>query len=242
MKIAICDDEPLELAGAEKLLMQYSNEHLQYEIKISTFSAPLELLTFISQNGGFDVLLLDIYMSGMLGTEAAKELRSLGDNVEIIFLTTSRQHAITAFEVDASNYLVKPYHSQDLFIALDKVIGRIAINENKTFTLKTSAGITKLSTYEVVFTQTSKNNYQSIHMAKGEVLLTRMTSLELFELLSQDKSFVKCGASFNVNLKYVRYISKDMVLFDTGEKLPIPSRVYAKLKNAFLNYQLGDIS
>lgn len=240
LQIAICDDEPLELARAETLLMQYVREHNQYELKISTYSAPLELLTVSSEKGGFDVLLLDIYMAGMLGTDAARELRSLGDKAEIIFLTTSRQHALTAFEVDAAQYLVKPYSSQDLFAALDKVLDRIAGNENKTFTLKTSTGITRLSTHEVVYTETSKNNYQTIHVAKGEQQLTRMTSLELFVLLSQDKSFVKCGASFNVNLKYVRYISKDMIQFDTGEYLPIPSRVYGKLKDEFLSYQVGD--
>lgn len=241
MKIAICDDEPQELIHAEKLIVQYANEHIQYDIKISTFSASLELLTFISNNGGFDVLLLDIYMTGLLGTEAARELRNLGDNVEIIFLTTSRHHALTAFEVDAANYLAKPYRSQDLFTALDKVIRRITVNEKKTFTLKTTAGLTKLSTHEVIFTETSKNNYQTIYVAKCQPLLTRMTSSDLFALLSQDKSFVKCGASFNVNLKYVRYISKDAILLDTGERLPIPSRVYSKLKNAFLNYQVSDV-
>jgi len=229
LQIAICDDEPQELVRAETLLMQYAGEHNQYELKISTFTAPLELLTAISEKGGFDVLLLDIYMAGMLGTDAARELRSLGDNAEIIFLTTSRQHALTAFEVDAAQYLVKPYSTQDLFAALDKALHR-----------KTSAGITKLSTHEVVFTETSKNNYQTIHVAKGEPLLTRMTSLELFALLSQDKSFVKCGASFNVNLKYIRYISKDVIQFDTGEHLPIPSRIYGKLKEEFLSYQVGD--
>ncbi|MEM1483413.1 LytTR family DNA-binding domain-containing protein [Oscillospiraceae bacterium PP1C4] len=240
MKIAICDDEPQEIARAEKLLAQYAGEHPQYELKTSTFSTPLELLTVISEKGGLDVLLLDIYMAGMLGTEVAQELRNLGDNAEIIFLTTSKEHALTAFEVDAVKYLVKPYSPQDFFAALDKVMHRITVNKNKAFTLKTSAGITKLSAREVIFTETSKNNYQTIHRAKGEPLLTRMTSLELFELLSQDKSFVKCGVSFNVNLKYVRQISKEAILFDSGEHLLIPHRIYAKLKEDFLCYQLGD--
>lgn len=237
-QIAICDDEPQELMRAEMLLAEYASERL-YDLKISTFAAPLELLTVISEKGAFDVLLLDIYMAGMLGTEVAQKLRNLGDNAEIIFLTTSRQHAIKAFEVDAAKYLVKPYSPQDLYAALDKVLSRITANENKTFTLKTSAGIAKLSTHEVIFTETSKNNYQTIHVTKGGPLLTRTTSSELFALLSQDKAFVQCGASFNVNLKYVRYISKDTIQFDTGEHLPIPSRVYAKLKDAFLSYQMG---
>ena len=44
-------------------------------MKADFFSAPLELLTYISENGGFDVLLLDVYLPGILGTDAAQELR-----------------------------------------------------------------------------------------------------------------------------------------------------------------------
>jgi len=240
IKIAICDDEPQELVHEAELLIQYAGEHYEYQLKISTFSSPLEMLSVISEKGSFDILLLDVYMAGMLGTEAARELRALGDNAEIIFLTTSKEHALTAFEVDAAKYLVKPYSVQDFFAAMDKVMKRIAVNESRIFTIKTAQGITKLATHEVVFTETNKNNYQTIHTVQGKTLTVRMTSTELFELLAQDPSFVKCGAAFNINLKYIRQISRETILFDTGQRLYIPYRIYPQLKEEFLCYQLSD--
>lgn len=108
VNIALCDDELKELDYAHNLLKQYMYEHLEYEIKIYSFSAPLELLSYVEEHGAFDVLLLDIYMAGMLGTDAARELRRHGDDGEIIFLTTSKDHSLDAFEVDAAQYLVKP--------------------------------------------------------------------------------------------------------------------------------------
>jgi DNA-binding LytR/AlgR family response regulator len=66
----------------------------------------------------------------------------------------------------------------------------------------------------------------------------RMTASELFELLSQNKFFVRCGVSINLNLKYIRQISKDYITFDTGEHLAYPYRAYQKLKEAFLRFQM----
>lgn len=238
IKIAICDDETQELARAHGLLTKYIAERPQYEIKISTFTAPLELLTYIAEQGGFDVLLLDVYMAGMLGTDAARELRRLGDNVEIIFLTNSREHAIAAFQVDAAQYLVKPYSDAELFAALDKIMHRIAADHRTVVTLKTSEGITRLAPRDVVFTETSRNNYQLIHTIQGKALEVRMTASELFELLSQNKFFIRCGVSLNLNLKYIRQISKDAITFDTGEHIAYPYRAYHKLKEEFLRFQM----
>jgi DNA-binding LytR/AlgR family response regulator len=239
ISIAICDDEPQELVNAQTLLTKYAYEHPQYKINTCSFLAPLELLSYISEQGGFDVLLLDVYMAGILGTEAARELRQLGDEAEIIFLTTSKDHAIDAFEVDATQYLVKPYTEARLFAALDKAIGSINIERRCIIALKTSEGITRLAPRDVVFTETGRNNYQIIHTTKGKMLEVRMTASELFELLSQNKYFIRCGASLNLNLKYIRQISKQCITFDTGERLAYPYRAHHTLKEEFLRFQMS---
>jgi hypothetical protein len=106
-------------------------------------------------------------------------------------------------------------------------------------TLKTSEGIMRLTLRDVVFTETSRNNYQLIHTIQGKTLEARMTASELFELLSQNKFFVRCGVSLNLNLKYIRQISKDAITFDTGERLAYPYRAYPKLKEEFLRFQMS---
>ncbi len=238
ISIAICDDELQELERAHSFLTKYIQEHPQYEITIQSFSAPLELLSYVAEHGGFDILLLDIYMAGMLGTDAARELRQLGDNGEIIFITTSRDHAIEAFEVEAAQYLIKPYDEARILAALDRVMQRVNRDRRVIVTLKTSEGMTRLAIRDVVFTETGRNNYQIVHTIQGKKIEVRMTATELFELLSQNKLFVRCGASINLNLKYIRQISKDNITFDTGEHLAYPYRAYQKLKEAFLRFQM----
>lgn len=238
ISIAICDDESQELERAHSFITRYIQEHPQYEIIIHSFSASLEMLSYVEEHGGFDIYLLDVYMAGMLGTDAARELRLLDDNGEIIFLTTSRDHAIEAFEVEAAQYLIKPYAEAGIFAALDRVMQRINRERRVIVILKTSDGITRLAIRDVVFTETGRNNYQIIHTIQGKKMEVRMTATEIFELLSQNKFFVRCGSSINLNLKYIRQISKDTITFDTGEHLAYPYRTYQKLKEAFLHFQM----
>jgi len=238
ISIAICDDEYREIQRAHSFLTRYMQKHPQYEITIHSFSAPLELLSYVAEHGGFDILLLDIYMAGMLGTDAARELRQVGDNGEFIFITTSRDHAIEAFEVEAAQYLIKPDAEAGIFAALDRVMQRINRDRRVIVTLKTSEGITRLAIRDVVFTVTGLNNYQIVHTIQGKKMKVRMTAKELFELLSQNKFFVRCGASINLNLKYIRQISKDTITFDNGEHLAYPYRAYQKLREEFLRFQM----
>ena len=238
INIAICDDEPKELEKAKSLLTSYKQEHPQYEISITYFSAPLELFTYVDEQGKFDIFLLDIYLEGVMGTEVARELRKKDDSGEIIFLTTSRDHAVTAFEVNAAQYLVKPYTEKAFFQALDKVFSRLNIERRHMLTLKSAEGIVRLFTRDVVFTETGRNNYQVIHTINGNEMEVRMTSTELFELLAPANFFVRCGAALNLNLKYIRQIKKDMIIFDSGKHISYPYRTYQKLKEQFLCFQM----
>lgn len=240
VKIAVCDDDQKECHRTQEVLMKYIQEQTAYEVSVHSFSASLELLSYVEEHGGFDVFLLDIYMPGMLGTDTARLLRKSGHKGEIIFLTTSRDHAIEAFEVDAAQYLIKPYSEMDLHAALGKVLGRISEERRHMMKLKTAQGIMRIFSRNVLYTETSRNNYQIIHMADGQRLEVRMTTGELFERLSQNKVFVKCGASICLNLKYVRQIRKNAVVLDSGEELVFPYRSYGMLREKFLALQMTE--
>ncbi|MBN2221927.1 MAG: response regulator transcription factor [Vallitaleaceae bacterium] len=239
IRIAICDDEQQEIERVHHFLKEYTNKYPQYEISTVTFTAPLELLSYVEEKGGFDVFFLDIYMAGMLGTEAARALRRFDGSGEIVFLTSSRDHAIEAFEVNAAQYLIKPYSESSIFSALDQVMKRLKVDRRHMLKLKTSEGMIRLYSRNVVYTETGKNNFQIIHTIQGEKIEVRMTSTELFELLQPTNYFVRCGVSFNLNLKYIRQIRKDAIVFDSGEQLAYPYRSYPKLKEAFLCFQMS---
>ncbi len=235
LKIAICDDEPQELERAEILLKKYAIDHLQYEIKIFLFAAPLELLTYIAANGGFDVLLLDVYMPGILGTEAANELRDMGDSCQIIFLTTSRDHAIDAFSLNAAHYLVKPYSEKEFFSAVEKVLEKLANKDEAYITVKSTDGISRVNLTKLVYSET-ENHFQRLYMLDGKTIYVRKSSAEFFELLDEDPRFYKCGNTYIINMDYIVELSSKIVAFSTGSKIPILSRRHTEFKKLYMDY------
>jgi len=67
-----------------------------------------------------DLVLLDIHMPGVDGTEFARQLRGRSDAPAIVFVTAHPGHAVTAFELDAVDYLTKPVRAERLQQALQK--------------------------------------------------------------------------------------------------------------------------
>lgn len=235
ISIAICDDETKELERANSLLKKYDNEHLSYEIKTYLFSTPFELLTYTVSNGGFDVLLLDVYMPGILGTDVARELRDLGDNCQIIFMTTSRDHAIDAFSVDATQYLVKPYTEKEFFSALEKVVDKLKKKDEVYITVKSVDGISRVGLNKLVYSET-ENHIQKLYMLDGKVIKVRKSSTELFELLDEDPRFYKCGSTYIINMDYIVELLPMSVVFSTGAKIPILNRKRAEFKKLYMDY------
>ncbi len=235
ISVAICDDELPQLERAKSLLKQYAFEHSQYEIKVHFFEAPLEMLSVVSANGGFDLLLLDVYMDGILGTVAAKELREMGDNCQIIFLTTSRDHAIDAFSLNAAHYLVKPYSEDEFFSALDKVIDKLTKKDEVYITIKSTEGISRVNLNKLVYSETD-NHVQKLYLSDGRVVSVRKSSNELFELLEEEPRFYKCGSTYIINMDYIVELSSKGVAFSTGARIPILSRKYMELRKLYMDY------
>lgn len=235
ISIAICDDEVQELERTNRLLKQYAFEHPQYEIKIHSFSAPVELLSCVSEQGGFDVLLLDVYMDGILGTDAARELRDMGDHCQIIFLTSSRDHAIDAFSLDAAHYLVKPYTEHEFFSALEKVMDKLTKKNGVYITIKSTEGISRVNLNKLVYSET-ENHVQKLYLSDGRVIKVRKSSNELFELLEEEPRFYKCGSTYIINMDYIVELSPKGVAFSSGNRIPILRRKYTELKKLYMDY------
>jgi two-component system response regulator AlgR len=68
----------------------------------------------------FDLVLLDIHMPGVDGIALARSLRSRADAPAIVFVTAHAVHAVTAFELEAVDYLTKPVRAERLQQALQK--------------------------------------------------------------------------------------------------------------------------
>ena len=114
MRVLIVDDEPPARTRLRRLLEELPGTACAGEA--GTGEEALEL----ARESNPDVVLLDIRMPGMGGLEAARHLAELPEPPAVIFTTAYEQHALEAFNVEASGYLLKPIRRERLATALER--------------------------------------------------------------------------------------------------------------------------
>ena len=121
MRIAVVDDLETERAQLKTRLARQlclcGAEVLEFESGESFLAAEKEQR--------FTAAFLDIYMHGMSGMDAAKELRKTDADCLLVFTTTSTDHALEGFQVRALHYLVKPFSEEELSALLAEMLARL---------------------------------------------------------------------------------------------------------------------
>ena len=234
LKIAVCDDEQLYLDKARAMLEQYAAAH-DIEITVEAFSNPSALLDFIEAGERHDIYLLDIYMPGVSGMSVATELRSKGVRTPIIFLTSSAEHAVEAFGVDATHYLLKPYTQQNFFLAMDKAVQSISVHWEETIVLKIGGEYQNVPVDHILYCEAA-DNHQRLWMKDGGELLVRMTASELYDMLEGFGYFYRCGRAYTLNLNHVKKVTANSAVLKTGVEIPLPRSAVAPLRAAFFSH------
>ena len=120
MNILIVDDEALARSRLRTLLADCADTH---RTTVAEASTAAETMALLGPTGGraFDLVLLDIHMPGQDGLALAHTLQTLPQPPAVVFVTAHADHAVSAFELDAVDYLTKPVRRERLQQALAKV-------------------------------------------------------------------------------------------------------------------------
>ena len=234
LKIAICDDEPLYLEQANTLVKQYATTH-EIEVVVEVFDSASALLDAIETGVYHSIYLLDIYMPGLSGMSVATELRSRGVRSPIIFLTSSTEHAVEAFGVDATHYLLKPYTEDAFDSAMDKAMQSITHHVEKSIVLKIGGDYQNILVNHILYCEAA-NNYQRLWMKDGAELLVRMTTAELYALLEGTGVFHRCGRAYILNLNHIKKVTANTAVLKNGIELSLPHTAITQLRTAFFNH------
>jgi len=234
IRIAVCDDEKKYLDTACAMIDSYAADRAK-ELAWEAFSNSSDLLDAIEGGMRHDVYLLDIYMPGVSGMSVAAELRSCGVRSPIIFLTSSTDHAVEAFGVDATHYLLKPYAQQSFFTAMDRAMQNLSAYAEDSIVLKIGSEYQNIAVSELMYCE-STGNYQRLMMKSGASLLVRMTAAELYNLLSSFGCFYRCGRAYILNLDHIKKVTAKAVILKNNAELLLPRGAVAGLRSAFFNH------
>ena len=231
--IAVCDDEIIEVKRISSLLLEYEKEKNE-NFEVKTFQNPNNLIEYVEKNGGFDVYFLDVLMDGLKGTDAAKEIRQKESHSEIIFITSSKEYAIDAFELNATHYLIKPATKERVTDALDRALEKLREKGDKFLVRNTSDGVIRINLSTFVYSESS-GHYQYVHLSNGDEIKIRSKTSELWEELKQYPNFLQPHSGYIVNMDYIKNITSYGVNVGTFD-LPISKNTYNQIKKIYLDY------
>ena len=233
MQIAICDDIQKDLETIRAALDTYAKAHLELHFDIDEYVVAIDLLNAVEKGKTYDIALLDICMPGVLGTDVAEEMLAKSPDMGIVFLSTSDEYAVTAFALNATHYLLKPFSQEQFNEALDRAVKK---TEDRDFlSLACVDGIYRVCVTEIVFIE-SQNHYLLLSLSSGELLKLRMKLSQMFEELREYSEFIKVGASYVVNLAFVRKISGNTLEMLNGVKISIPRRSSEEVQKIYMDF------
>ncbi|NLY44852.1 MAG: response regulator transcription factor [Tissierella sp.] len=203
MRIAIIDDE--QPARSE---LKYLFTKIMPNIEIVEASSGEEALNIISQQS-FNLLCIDINLGDISGITLASTARKVIPEAEIVFATAYNNFAEDAFNVEALDYLLKPFSEKKVEIMLkkynrryekegnhmDDVITKIPLNIDKSIIL--------VDVPSIVYIESQNKN--SILYTKENKYIDS-TPLKIFEDKLRSNGFFRIQRGFLVNIKYIMEI------------------------------------
>ncbi len=239
LQIALCDDQPQELAIICSYLNEYLVAHL-LEAEVKQFSHADELLSAL-ETESFHLYILDIVMPMLNGIELGKEIRRHDREAQIIYTTTEPQFALAAYAASPLNYLIKPVDKQLLFDTLALAVSKIDLSDEQSITVKTADTLRVLKLSDILCCE-YKSHAVTFTLVNGENVTSRTMRESFSEYIAsilKDTHFLQCHTSFVVNMKFVECFAKHGFTLRGGKTVPIAPKQYAAVRDQYMDYLMA---
>lgn len=208
------DDEPIALEIIELYAKKVPFLSLE-----KTFINAFEALEYLKDNR-IDLLFLDIKMPDISGIDF---YTSLTVKPHVVFTTAYSEHAVIGFELEAVDYLLKPFSFPRFLKACNKVNDLVSLTqlENKPdyIFIKDGFEVVRIDLDEILYLEATGNYIRFV--AKEREILTRMTIKEALELLPKEQ-FIQVHRSFIINLFQVDKMEKHQIVISKNT-IPVSS-------------------
>jgi DNA-binding LytR/AlgR family response regulator len=238
MRIAICDDKTEQIQIIDSSVKAYFSAKHRNDYELFSFCKSFDFLDEQEKNP-FDLVLLDICMPGMLGTDVAKEIRKKKKKTEIIFITTSYEFAVEAFSIQAAHYLVKPFSQKEFDEDMNRVLEKTDKLEDKSLTVKGSNGYTTISLNSVLYAESDSHNL-TIHCLNEEVT-ARMNLNDFYHEVHKLRPglFIMPVKGFVVNLSHIKTLKPNEMIIEDGKIISISQRLHKEVKDVYFDYRFN---
>ena len=200
MKYCIIDDEPI----AHRIIEGYS-ENLTYMRKAGNCYDVIEAMQLMN-NHKIDLIFLDINMPKLSGFDLLKTMQQLP---KIIVTSAHKEFALEGYELNVSDYLLKPFSFERFLKAMNKVMDyknssltSVVGNNKLSFFLKGDKKIHHIHSNDILFVE-ANGNYTKVFLADDMIIShEKISSLEALlpapDFLRVHKSFIVATDKINM--------------------------------------------
>jgi DNA-binding LytR/AlgR family response regulator len=205
-----------------------------------TFSNPIEALAYLQENK-VDLIFMEVDLPHLSGIEFVKCLQS---KPSIIFITASEKYALASYDLEITDYLLKPIVFDRFLRAVNKAYGltklikrsveRVPLSSEKEtqsefIMVKTGYNTINISLNDILYVEGFKD-YIRIHLNNNNKTILTLNSLKKLQEMLPESRFVRVHRSFIVSLPKIDSIQRNRIVIG---KTFIP--VGENYKNAFKN-------
>ncbi|HEY4107902.1 LytTR family DNA-binding domain-containing protein [Puia sp.] len=215
LKAIAIDDEPIALDVVKALAGKVGFLDL-----VGVYTDAYEAMKRLQQEK-IDLLFLDIKMPDISGIEF---LRSIPHPPMVIFTTAYSEHAVQSFELDAIDYLLKPFSQSRFLKACNKAFELFELKRKNggpaapgQLFIKSGYGQVRVRLEDILYLQSTGNYMQFV--LREEKILSRLTMTEA-EALLPPPAFVRIHRSYIVASGKVERVERDSV-WVAGRELPV---------------------
>ncbi len=212
MRIAIVDDNIRDAGKIEFALMDIAKD-----ILIDKYESGSAFIEKIKGGVFYDIVFMDVYLGDENGTDIVRSMQEITPSTQVIFSTTSKDHAIEAFRLNAVGYLLKPYEEADVV----KVFARAGLrreSSEETVLLQFGTENRLFRVADVVKIESDKH-YTKITVSSGNVSRYHYGYSEV--AVKFVKGFIEIKRGVSVNMAYIERIRNGVVYLRDGSNYKI---------------------
>lgn len=231
--IAICEDNGRDALLLRQLLQEYLSEN-GAEGNIELYESGEAFLEAFRARR-YQLVFLDIYLTGMDGMEVARRLREQDADVALVFLTISRTHAVESYTVQASYYLNKPVDYTRLSQAM-KQCEPVLEEYNHAIEVMSNREPVKVPVRDILYIETYQRS-SVIYTTGGEVKTA--ATMDALEGQLGGIPFFRCHRGFLINMwKILRLNEKEIVMIN-GAHIPMGRTYTEEFSREYSNFALA---
>ncbi|KWZ75526.1 LytR/AlgR family response regulator transcription factor [Alloscardovia omnicolens] len=226
LSIALVEDDDKAAETLSKFLDTFSSTH-GTQFKITRFSDPTILLE--DYKPVWDIVFMDIEMPNMNGMDAAYALRELDQKSVLIFVTNMAQFAAKGYEVNALDYIIKPYVYPDFERKIQRAVAVCAKADDSIVISFRGSGV-RVRVSDIEYIEVRGHNVQ-YHTEIG--ILTSAGSLQKVQEILEPKGFIRCSKAYLVNPHHVMHVSSTELRVSSGDRVPVGRAYHKAFMQAF---------